>query len=189
METQDEKEVELGYSLIQEERYEEAFKVLQPIAERGSKYACLYLGWLYQTGLGVVQSQEHAEKWYRKVADTGLPSGQHYLGNLLRNLQRFREAVIWYERAAAAGYLPAIYRLGRSYEIGQGTSKDELKAKQYLQEAAAKGHLFAQRDVAVLMLKGRFGYLRMPLGAVNFLSTVVRGAALALKDPESEKLR
>jgi TPR repeat protein len=189
MQTQEKTPLERGYDLMNEGKYEEALPLLRSLADQGSEYACLYLAWLYQMGLGVAKDQAEAEKLYRAVADTGSPMGQHYLGNLLRKLEQFEQAFKWHEQAAKAGYLPAIYRLSKMYGVGQGVDRNEIKAQQYLQEAAMKEHLFARRDIAVQMLKGRFGYMKIPLGVTKWIAVVVGGFCLAIKDADSEKLR
>ena len=108
------------YKLMMDSKYEEAFPLLTSLAEQGSEYAYLYLGWLYQNGLGVTQDHQKAQTWYRAVADTGSPIGQHYLGNLLRKLSQFEEVFKWHKCSADAGYLPAIYRVSKMYIRGQG---------------------------------------------------------------------
>lgn len=170
-------------------KYEEAIPLLRSLAKGGSEYACVYLAWLYQNGLGVPQDHHEAQTWYRVVADTGSPIGQHYLGSLLRKLNQFEEAFTWHKRSADAGYLPAIYRLSRMYAYGQGVTKDKNLAQKYLSDAAALGHLFAKRDIAIQMLKGRFGYQKIPIGFLQWVAVLAEGLFLAITTPNSEKLQ
>lgn len=188
MRTPDNDLLSVSYKLMMNGKYEEAFPLLTSLAEEGSEYACLYLAWLYQKGLGVAQDHQKAQTWYRAVADTGSPIGQHYLGNLLRKLSQFEEAFEWHKRSADAGYLPAIYRVSKMYIRGQGIAKQNDMAQMYLSEAAVLGHLFAKRDVAIQMFKGYFGYGKIPIGFCKWIAAITEGFFLAIKNPDSEKL-
>ncbi len=63
-------------------------------------------------------------------------------------------AVQWFERAAAKGLAPAMYRLGSLYEKGQGVKKDLEKARQLYIAGADKGNAKAVHNLAVLYAEG-----------------------------------
>ncbi|MDH4062089.1 MAG: sel1 repeat family protein [Aquincola sp.] len=68
------------------------------------------------------------------------------------------QAVVWYDRAARQGHLPAQYLLGNMYASGHATvpaGHDAMQvAAQWYFEAARKGHADAQYALGVLFLTG-----------------------------------
>src|SRR6202030_165494 len=52
----------------------------------------------------------------------------------------FDEAAKWYDRAAQAGVVPAIFRLGTLYEKGLSVQKDVDIARRYYLQAAERGN-------------------------------------------------
>jgi localization factor PodJL len=66
----------------------------------------------------------------------------------------FEEAAKWYERAAQAGVVPAIFRLGTLYEKGLGVKRDADLARRYYLEAAERGNAKAMHNLAVLEADG-----------------------------------
>ena len=68
--------------------------------------------------------------------------------------QNLDEAVKWYDRAAQAGIVPAIFRLGTFYEKGLGVKKDVDIARRYYEQAAERGNAKAMHNIAVLDADG-----------------------------------
>ena len=66
----------------------------------------------------------------------------------------FDEAAKWYDRAAQAGVVPAIFRLGTFYEKGLGVKKDIDSARRYYMQAAERGNAKAMHNLAVLDADG-----------------------------------
>ncbi|CCE07479.1 conserved hypothetical protein [Bradyrhizobium sp. STM 3843] len=64
------------------------------------------------------------------------------------------EAAKWYDRAAQAGLIPAIFRLGTFYEKGLGVKKDADIARRYYVMAAERGNAKAMHNLAVLDADG-----------------------------------
>ncbi|MBV9531594.1 MAG: SEL1-like repeat protein [Bradyrhizobium sp.] len=64
------------------------------------------------------------------------------------------EAAKWYERAAQADVIPAIFRLGTLYQKGLGVKKDIDMARRYYVQAAECGNAKAMHNVAVLDADG-----------------------------------
>src|SRR3989442_987701 len=62
---------------------------------------------------------------------------------------RFREAIECLEHAAAGGYLPALYVLGRMHELGKWNAVDRARAMQRYKEAAERGHVWAEKRLAL----------------------------------------
>jgi TPR repeat protein len=58
-------------SAFENKRYEEAFALFLPEAEKGSAEAQAFLGNMYQLGLGVEIQLSEAVKWYERSAAQG----------------------------------------------------------------------------------------------------------------------
>jgi len=64
------------------------------------------------------------------------------------------EAAKWFDRAAQAGLVPAIFRLGTFYEKGLSVKKDADIARRYYMQAAERGNAKAMHNLAVLDADG-----------------------------------
>ena len=66
----------------------------------------------------------------------------------------FDEAAKWYDRAAQADVVPALFRLGTFYEKGLSVKKDVDIARRYYMQAAERGNAKAMHNLAVLDADG-----------------------------------
>ena len=66
----------------------------------------------------------------------------------------YDDAAKWYDRAAQAGLVPAIFRLGTLYEKGLSVKKDIDIARRYYLQAAERGNAKAMHNLAVLDADG-----------------------------------
>jgi len=191
METEREttEELKKASGLFEEERYEEAFEKYRVLAERGSVTAQLCLGWMYHAGKGCQKNLEEAQKWYEKAASIQSAQAQFYLGTLYRAKGEYKQAFEWLERSASQEYSPALYFLGQLYYVGEGVEVNREKAFEYFEQAAEKGHLLAQRNIAYEMIKGRYGIMRVPIGFLLLVRVVCRGIKVTVKDPDSDIIR
>jgi TPR repeat protein len=92
-----------------------------------------------------------------------------YAGGVGVSQDRSKE-IIWYEKAAAQDYGPALEAAGDWYH-NSGPTQDRKKAFSFYQRAAAQGLLNAQARVAELMLNGEGGLLNEKEG-LAMLQTV-----------------
>ncbi len=67
-------DLEKGVAAYHRGDYAAALKEWRPLAEQGDAVAQLYLGRIYEKGLGVIQSHAQAAKWYHMAAKQGLPA-------------------------------------------------------------------------------------------------------------------
>ena len=63
------------------------------------------------------------------------------------------EALQWLKKSAAQGYPPAQFRLGQSYEIGQGVAQNPEEAIKWYLKSAKQGSALAQYNLALLYEK------------------------------------
>jgi len=180
---------DVATKLLEEGRDKEAFENYLMLAEKGFIHAQVMVGWLYQIGRGVKQDIDKARFWYGKTANANSPDGQFYIGSLYRLEGKYEEAITWLIKAAAQGYMPALYRLGKMYDIGEGVAIDKEKSYKFLEEAAIKGHLFAKRELSVKMMKGESGVINICNGFLRFIDVLITGIKLGWKDPYSELIR
>jgi len=76
-------------------------------------------------------------------AEAGNPVSQRFLAQLYDRSQvpgHDAEAVSWYRKAADAGDLPSMLRLGQLTSMGRGTPKNELEATNRIKQAAEKDY-------------------------------------------------
>jgi localization factor PodJL len=88
----------------------------------------------------------------------GDPAAAYEMGSRLAEARGVpvnpREAAVWFDRAAKAGSIPALFRLAALYEKGDGLKKDLQEARRLYLAAAEKGHAKAMHNLAVLYAEG-----------------------------------
>lgn len=82
------------------------------------------------------------------MANNGDPKYQFILGEQYfdgNNVKKdYKEAILWFNKAAKQGYTKAILYLGYCYGEGLGVRKNKMKMIHYYKEAANKGNIDAQ---------------------------------------------
>lgn len=156
-----------------------SFLQFRALAERGSAWSMFRAGWAYQTGYGVAANQLQAEHWYRLSFEGGCQQAQLRLGSIYTRRREFEQCEKIYEVDAHKNWAPALYYLAWA-KLRQPKTPERLKAARILlEQAAARGDVGAEVDLAVLMSRGRFGLLLVPRGfhilfdAVSKLETFV----------------
>ena len=117
-----------------------------------------------QDAVSAVQRKDYATavKLLEPLAEAGNARAQTQLAALYYHGQGVKEsdaqAVVWYDRAARQGYLPAQFQLGNMYAYGHATvpaGYDPMHlAAQWYFEAARKGHADSQYALGLLFLTG-----------------------------------
>lgn len=137
-------ELERAVSLVESEKYTEAFAIFQKLAEAGDPEAQHNLALLYRTGKGVQKDLEISGSWFRKAADQGVSDAQYYLGHMYdlgEGVDQNRKyAYVWYRKAAEKGHGLAQINLGVLYANGLGIPQDIEQAYLWFHVAAAQGY-------------------------------------------------
>ena len=175
--------------LFSQERYEEAFEKYQALARHGSLDSQVFLGWMYQRGLGVEQDNRKAISCFETAAKLGSPAGQFYMAKACAGNSDLAAARHWYEMAAEKDFSPALFRLGWLYEVGRGVSPDPVKAFSYYEKSSVLGHIFAQRNKALMLVRGHQGPMGRVTGIFLLIKTIVMGSIVGSKDPHSDRVR
>ena len=92
------------------------------------------------------------------AASAGDPAASHEMATRYAEgrgvPQSYKEATLWFERAAKRGLAPAQFRLGTMYEKGLGVTKNLQEARRLYLAAADKGNPKAMHNIAVLYAEG-----------------------------------
>ncbi len=148
-----------GKQLLDAGKYAEALPLLTTAALDGNAIAQRFLGWMYERGKGLPQSDTKAFEWYQKAADCGDAKAQCNLGTMYHTgkgvLASDVKAVEWYQKAAAQGQATAQYNLGFMYDSGRGVPQGDTKAAEWYQKAAEQGNADAQCNLGNMYEFGR----------------------------------
>ena len=121
-----------------------ALKEWKPLAEQGRVSAQIYLGYLYDGGLGVPQDYKEAVKWYLLAAEQGDASAQFNLCGMSASgqgvPQDHKEVLKWCLLAAEQGHAIAQSNLGALHINGRGVLQDNVMAHMWYNIAAANGY-------------------------------------------------
>ena len=129
----------------------EHFAVWRKAAEAGNHQAQIVVARrLITGGHGIPRDPAAAVKLLRDAADRGNnPEAQFLLAYLLERgtgvkEKNFVDATLYYQKAAAQGYMPAVTEVGIAFLHGIGVKRDYQKAFRYLERAAEAGQAKAQ---------------------------------------------
>lgn len=168
-------------------KFSEAFALYKELALGGHGESQIFVGWMLLEGMGVASDPAEAAQWFQRAASLGSPQGAFYWARYLTSQGHHNEAFPWYQKGAAANYLPAIFWVGYVLAEGKGVPTDIQGAYKYLTRASEQGHLYAQRQLAVLDLSGHRGFMYRLLGAASLVGAVIRG--LFVSKADADKLR
>ena len=73
------KQLEKAQTLIDKKKYEEALKIIRPIAEKGYSKAEFILAGMYYNGDGIKKDKKESIKWTEKAAKHGFVDAQFNL--------------------------------------------------------------------------------------------------------------
>jgi len=138
--------------------YGAAFKQWFPLAVSGDSRAQVSLGYMYIMGLGIMQSDGEAAKWYSKAATKGDINAQNVLATLYfagRGVEKNQKTAIdWYLKAASQGSADAQHSLGSIYGNGEGVTQDNSLKVHWYTQAAIQGHAKSQYEIGAMYASG-----------------------------------
>lgn len=167
---------------------DEAIREMRLLAASGYAPAQVFAGWASELGRSGPVNIDEAKRWYAAAAESGDAVGQYYLGTLLVRQGDTAAGASWIKRAATQDYAPALYRLGRLHEGAVGVEDDPEESLRLMKRAAAIGHPFAQRWIAVRGIKGREGALGVLRGLMWFVSAPVLAVRLGWNEPDDPNI-
>lgn len=147
-EINDDQAFEHAREAYQAKDYEQARKAFKPLAESGHADAQIYMGSIYDKGLGVARDLQKAMYWFEQSAEQGGVKLQYDLGVRYQRGTDIKKddakAVYWWQKAADAGLAQAQYNLALMYSRGTGVDADHDKAVALYRLAAEQGLADAQ---------------------------------------------
>lgn len=137
-------------------QYQEAAKILIPLAEAGDASAQQKLSTMYFYGRGVPENEERAMQWARRSADKGNLDAMFFIGTMYvfgdvipkTVSDPDLEAAKWLFEAASRGHADAEYGLGLLFLAGKGVVQNQDEAMKWIRRAAEHGHAGARSFVS-----------------------------------------
>ncbi len=127
------------------------FDELLEKANNGDKEACFYVGVEYAEGSVVDKNLNKAIEYFEQV---NTRASVYNIGRCYFEMNQFEKAILYYEKASAAGDGKATYNLSLMYEYGNGVSKDPKKAFEILINAVDLNEKLIYRSLGRYYSKG-----------------------------------
>lgn len=145
-----------------------AFFLLLTLAQQGSVWAMVNLGWCCAVGCGAPTNATDAEYWYKRAYDAGCDRALLDYAGMLERRGALHLAQEVYAAGAARGWAPAIFHAVRLDLRDAKTLEARLRQKPNLERAAALGSPAALFLLTKYMVRGRFG-VRNVAGGLRLL--------------------
>jgi TPR repeat protein len=178
-----------AYADMNAGRYAEAKEALERLLKDGERRAALYLGWMYERGLGVPVNENHAANHFEMLARENDPEGSYYAASLRLKRGDAAGALAGFVLAAEAGNASAAYWASAIYGGEKGFPVDAAKAAAYLTKAASLGHVFAQRDLAKQRLRESKSMPAKTEAMLSYIGAKLKGLAMIAKNTHDPRVR
>jgi TPR repeat protein len=170
-------------------RYDVAHEKFEQLASVGEEKALLYLGWMYEQGLGCSVDEKQADVYYKKLCDMGDDSACYHSASLKFRHNDIPGALALFERAAESGHPSAAYWASAIYSGEGGYIQDSERATYYLEIAANLGHAFAKRDIAKKRVHEADQVYSKVIAVFQYLWCLLKGIAVIGKDADDLRVR
>jgi TPR repeat protein len=166
-----------------------AFALYTQLADAGHPESQVFTAWLLSQGIGCTKDEAKAATYYERAAALGNAGGCFYYGRWLTKVGEHERAYGFYSQGEKCGHLPSTFRVGYSLARGKGVNVDLPRAYEALKAAAAHGHAYALREIAVQDLRGGRGLPWIPIGFLGFVAALFWGTAVSMFNKDSDLLR
>lgn len=136
-----------AWDAIEAKEFQSAVSILEPLTERGSIYALITLGWIWEKGLLGAPDIGKAVSLFEQASRRGDGDAMHRLGWLWRQQGDLSAARNWFQTGAKHGHTPCMFQIARMMMRGEGGPAAPMDGHAWLLRAAEGGHAFAQRDI------------------------------------------
>jgi TPR repeat protein len=151
----------------------DAMAFFSAASQAGRVEARRAIGEMYLKGIGIAPDAQKGQSWLTQAADAGDGGGARAMGDSLFESDP-KAALIWYEKAAAAGDSQAAYIAAIMYAENYEIRPNSAKAAILLRQAAESGIAGAQADYGLLVYQGA-GTPRSIEGAANWFKKSAEG--------------
>lgn len=170
-------------------RYDAARSVFEELATIGDAQALLYLGSMYERGLGVPVDDAIAADFYKRSCDSGNLTSCFFLGMLKYRSRDIEGALRWYRIAAEAGHPAAAYWIAQIYGDPSNLFTDQAEALRYLKMADRGGHAFAARDLAKKRMRTSGSIISKLFACAHYIKAIVKGMFIIAKDTDDPRVQ
>jgi TPR repeat protein len=132
---------------------EEAARLFEPLVARGSTYAMVHLGRMYERGAQGAPDLQKAMSLWEEAARLGSVYAKYTMARSLRRTGDKARARALFLEGAEQGDKPCTYWAGRMLVRREGGDADRAAGVALLTRAADRGHLYAQSELLRLDLK------------------------------------
>ena len=150
-------QLQQGIQCLNNHEFQNAERILRPLAEKGYPRGQLVLAQLLSSASLAIRNEPEAIKWYEAAAQRGLPEAQYAIGirclhgqGMVKDLPR---AIEWLEKAASKGSPEAASSLGHIYENGPKGTADRDKAIEWYYRAGVAFYKTGRLEDAKAMIK------------------------------------
>jgi TPR repeat protein len=154
-------DINSAVELLKGKKYDEAYKELLPIAEKGDSVAQFNLSLMFYNGNGVPKDYKKSFDWCEKSANGGLDVAQERLGMKYLNGYGVQKdpvkAQTYLTKATEQGNTPAMMFLGTSLVHGKGLQQNTGLGLAYLEKAAKLKDVDSQYCLGNILLFGHEG--------------------------------
>jgi hypothetical protein len=180
---------QLAWQAMEEGNYDEAVRLLTPLAHRNSEFALLSLGWIYETGATAAPDKDAALSFYTRAVSQGSAAGSFDLGRLLLDRGEEAKARSAFRAGAEKGDLPSMSELGRMLLEGRGGPSNVEDGWNWLERAAEQGHIFAQRTLLAIEDDSARSITEKLSVKLRILRLALKGGREIWRDRYSDKMR
>ena len=176
------------HQMLKEKRYEHALPVLEKAANAGSAWAHEWLGSMHWSGHGVVKDLDRSLQHYEAAYDGGRHSVATIIGRLHFVAGRPDAALEWLRRNSLRPS-SSLYWQYRVVDAHPHLQRRPGESDELLRKAAEAGHVFAKRDMALRMIKGRKSLGTRLQGLRGLLGGFPHALRVIKNDENDERLR
>ena len=151
----------------------DAISYLTRASDQGRTDAMRALADLYRTGQGTHTDAGQSEKYLKKASESFDRDATKRLGDSHFEKDP-KQALKYYEQAAAAGHIEAAYIAGVMYAENFDIRPNSARSAALLKQAAEGGHASAQADYGLLVYQGA-GAARSETEAARWFEKSARG--------------
>jgi TPR repeat protein len=148
----------------------EAFVQFLSLAESGSVWSMMQVGYAYETGRGVPLDRVRAEDWYLKAHEKGSDYCLFRVSALAMRRSDFAKARTILDIGVARGLTRAMDYLAWMELKLSRNGEARRRARALYEQAIASGDFAARMSYAHAVARGRFGLREIPAGIRSLLA-------------------